>query len=247
MLQRPVAFVWSGKKKMLSATRALAVPVDQGEADEVLWMSCAEEVKLVCDSFGLALKRAAATKAVLVKHDEQIDKKQRKGSRRRERMVESFEDEHHVQEDQRKRHQPVGAGRVEGAFVAIVRQEKDLSASASLSGERESEAMEMDEPDKDDSSWVLAAFAAARAEVDEIASLVQQMSGRSVDVGELVAPDSARTSALEGRRIVQDTNLLAACFCTDDGREMTTLERLGTLKKWWRLVQRCYSVVRSSV
>ena len=48
------------------------------------------------------------------------------------------------------------------------------------------------------------AFAAAHAEVDEIVSLVQQMSGRTVNVGDLVAPDPARSSASEGRRILQD-------------------------------------------
>lgn len=69
------------------------------------------------------------------------------------------------------------------------------------------------------------------------------MSGRTVDVGDLVAPDPARSLASEGRRILQDAKLLVSCFCADDKQELTTFERLGTLKKWWRLIERCYSVV----
>ena len=58
------------QKKMLSAC-VMVVPVEQQQANEELWFSCAEEVKRVCDTFGLALKRAAAAKAGLVTREDE--------------------------------------------------------------------------------------------------------------------------------------------------------------------------------
>lgn len=54
------------KKKCLLQRLLLLCRRIEEQAHEELWTLCAEEVKRVCDSFGLALRRVAAVKAVSV-------------------------------------------------------------------------------------------------------------------------------------------------------------------------------------
>lgn len=230
------------QKKMLAATSALAVPADEEQAHEELWTSCAEEVKRVCDSFGLALRRVAAAKAVAVvsavTHDRAVVGRARSSrvqqGKKREERPESEESDSIV-------------GKKAKALLAEEEANDDDDeasvASLSSSSEQQESGMEMAVEDAGDEQEVLQAFQRARADAEETVAFLHEMRGKSVEVGDFVAPDATGASAAEGRKVLRDDALLSTCFCKGDDSNGEDLERLGLLQRWWRLIRRCYAVV----
>ena len=251
------------QRKLLSAC-VIAVPImeqQQEDTDKELWLSCAEEVERVCDAFGIALRRAAASKTIVP--SELLSKQPQKGRPRRRDRLESENDEEkemEVQEQQVKsKRVKVGVSRPSKLSKPneSVTPEQESNSSSSADplqqnvSDQEDDEMEMDNHVEDDAEEnyddaIRQSLVHARQEADELFVLVHEKSGKSIEVGQLIAPDASLATAAEGAKLLKDVDLLLACFRHDGNNllaEATPLERLGVLLKWWRLVRRCYSIV----
>lgn len=204
------------------------------QAHEELWTSCAEEVKRVCDSFGLALRRVAVVKAVSVVSavvGRARNSRAQQGKKREERPESEESDG--------------SAGKKAKAVLAEEEANDDDEASgAYLSSSSEQQESRMAVEDAGDEQEVLQAFQRARADAEKtVAFLREEMRGKSVEVGDFVAPDAAGANAAEGRKVLRDDALLSTCICKGDDGNGEDLERLGLLQRWWRLIWRCYAVI----
>ncbi len=120
---------------------------------------------------------------------------------------------------------------------------KGPCSSASESS-AEPDAMELESPRParaveimSEDAMIHESLALARGEVDKLRALVQEQHGSSsVEVGELAVPDPAMASTCDPR-------LLLASISKDEHEGQTTMEQLGLLQRWWRLVERCYAAV----
>lgn len=243
------------QKKMLAATCLLAVP---READEELWSACAEEVVRACDTFGVPVRRAAVVKSRAAGADNVPRPSTRRAGKREQQPQQESEEEQEPASVESADDDRDGQRRV--AVGAAVTKRARLDATAIMAAAEDEEQEEEDDDgssassvldaavEAGDDAPVLHALQRARGEVEELRALVeqQQQSGHqtiAIAVGELVAPDPAAATAHEGLRILRDPNLLLSCLCEDDRHEETPLEQLGLLRRWWRLLRRCYGAV----
>jgi hypothetical protein len=248
------------QRKMLAATCLLAVPRD---ANKELWSSCTEEVKRVCDTFGLSLRRAGAAFS-LQHHEPRAVRKRAQRALNLTNLESELEEEEQQQqqvslEDDVSRPKRAAAADVASSSEELqdaeakkrraAHDEQDVQhdvqqysvgggdgSSSVVPSVSAAESSETAVLEVGEDALVRQALARAREEVGELHALVQEQSGKTIEVGSLVAPDPAMATA-------RDHRLLWACLSTDEHEEQAPLEQLGLLQRWWRLVRRCYAAV----